>query len=166
MEPTTGNQSGTVSPLTDEEIGQIGGMPWDGVAGPQVIVDAGQEFADYPSFRHIDYVHNALQGLFTLRLTSRIDATEYENRVFAGAIAYLALGFERSGSVISPNTLRKERSNWKMLSFQKATHGTPELEQAKQQARVLLAGPVFRMELFLPRIRNRRPATSAVSGSK
>jgi hypothetical protein len=148
MEPAVGNQSGTVSPLTDQEIGQVGGLPWDGVPGPQVVVEGGKEFAEYQSFRHVDYVRNALDGLFTIRLTGRVDAEEYEKRVLAAAFAYLALGFERTGAKIDPATLSKERLRWKMLSFQKVFQGTPELEQAKVDARVMLPGDVYRLEFF------------------
>jgi hypothetical protein len=148
MEPTTGNQSGTVSPLTDQEIGQVGDLPWDGVPGPQVVTVGGQDFAEYASFRHVDYVRHALAGLFTLRLTARVDAKEYERRVLAAAFAYLALGFERTGAIIPATRLKPERTHWKMLSFQNVAHGTPELERARQDAQVLLAGDVYRIELF------------------
>jgi hypothetical protein len=150
MEPVMGNQSGTVAPLTDHEIGQIGDMPWDGVPGPTVVVENGVEFAEYASFRHVDFVRNALTGKFTLRLTARIDAPEYEQRVFAAALAYLALG---AGTTAHPRPialadLAGERAKWKMLSFQSAVHGAPELEQARQQAGVTFPGDVYRMELY------------------
>jgi hypothetical protein len=150
MEPSTGNQSGTVAPLTDQEIGQIGDMPWDGVPGPKVVVVNGQEFADYASFRHVDLVRNAVAGKLTLRLTARIDAREYENRVFAAALAYLALGAETATppAPIPPSRLARERARWKLLSFQKALHGSPELEQARQQAGLTFSGDVYRMELY------------------
>jgi hypothetical protein len=102
MEPVTGNQSGTVAPLTDQEVGQIGGVPWDGVPGPTVVTVDGQEFAEYASFQHVDYVRNALANLFTARLTGRVDATEYENRVLAAAFSYLVLGAERTGNATTP----------------------------------------------------------------
>jgi hypothetical protein len=148
LEPAVGFQSGTVSPLTDQEIGQIGGLPWDGVPGPRVVSDGGKEFAEFLSFRHVDYVRNALANLFTLRLTARVDAKEYEKRVLAAAFAYLALGFERTRAVIDPSTLRDERGNWKMLSFLSIPQGTPELERAKVEAGVILPGDVYRLEFF------------------
>src|SRR5262249_26070884 len=98
MEPSKGNESGTVSPLTDAEVGQIGGMPWDGVPGPRVVLGGGQEFAEFASFQHVDYVRNALERKFTLRLTARVDAPEYQRRVLALAFAYLVLGAERTGN--------------------------------------------------------------------
>jgi hypothetical protein len=149
MEPVVmGNQSGTVSPLTDQEIGQVGDFPWDGVKGPQVVVVGGKEYAEFASLRHVDYVRNAIDRLFTLRLTGRVDAIEYESRVAAAAYAYLALGFERTGKEIAPRRLRSERMQWKMLSFQEVAQGTPELEQAKLEAGVSLAEDVYRMEFF------------------
>jgi hypothetical protein len=148
MEPVDGFQSGTVSPLTDQEIGQVGGLPWDGVPGPQVVTADGKDFIEYLSFRHVDYVRNALANLFTIRLTGRVDAREYEQRTLAAAFAYLALGFERTGAVIKPGTLRRERLKWKILSFLTVAHGTPELERAKREAGVLLPGDVYRLELI------------------
>jgi hypothetical protein len=150
MEPITGSQSGTVAPLTDEEIGQIGDMPWDGVPGPRVIVDGRREFVEYRDSRHVDYVRNALANKFTLQLTSQVDAIEYENRIFAAALAYLAVGAARSksGAPINPSKLAKVRASLKMLSFRKVTHGTPDLEDAKRQAGVSLSGNVYRIELF------------------
>src|SRR5262249_39934577 len=87
MSPTTGNQDlrHTVAPLTDEDIGQGGGMPWDGVNGPVLVTIDGQEFAECEDFLHVDYVRHALDGRFTLRLTSQISALEYERRVRAVA---------------------------------------------------------------------------------
>jgi hypothetical protein len=150
MEPVTGNQSGTVAPLTDQEIGQIGDMPWDGVAGPTVVTVDGQEYAEYASFRHVDFVRNAMDGKLTLKLTARVDSIEYENRAFAAALAHLALGAEKKHppAPIKPGNLSRERPTWKMLSFQQAAHGAPEMEQARQQAGITLRGNVYRMEFF------------------
>ena len=58
----------TVSPLTDEEIGQIGNLPWDGVQGPRIVSNAQGEFAEYASFAHVDYVQNALEKKFLSEL--------------------------------------------------------------------------------------------------
>jgi len=162
MEPARGNQSGTVAPLTDEEIGQIGGLPWDGVPGPQVVSVGGQDFVEYASFQHVDYVHQALAGRFSLRLTSRIDVDEYKRRVLSSAFAHLALGFEHSGSEIDPATLKAERRNWKMLSFRRADQGSPELQQAILQSGLTLHGVVYRLEAFLP-LGSKPPAPGSVT---
>src|SRR5439155_23730650 len=154
MEPSTGSQSGTVSPLTDQEIGQIGGMPWDGVPGPRLVFDGGQEFAEYPSFQHVDYVRNALDRRFTLRMTARVDAPEYQRRVLALAYAYLALGAERTGDTTTPVVIRRrgrdgEAVFWKLFSFQVTPRGTPELQQAQLDAGTVLTGAaIYRLVLF------------------
>ena len=147
-EAPNANLSGTVAPLTDEEVGQIGDLPWDGVRGPRVVTVGGKSFAEFASFRHVDYVRNALDGLFTMRLLARVDAKEYQRRVLAAAFAYLALGFERTTKVIKPATLRRERAQWTMLSFRRVLQGDPELEKAKVDAKVLLPDRVYRMEFF------------------
>src|SRR5205807_9517933 len=46
----------TVAPLTDEEIGQVGSLPWDGNPGPKVVSINNQLFAECASFMHVDYV--------------------------------------------------------------------------------------------------------------
>lgn len=158
MEPATGHQSGTVSPLTDQEIGQIGDLPWDGVPGPRLVEVGGLRFAEYASFDHVDYVRNALDRKFTLRLTARVDSTEYERRVMALAYTYLALGAERTGNHQTPISLVNkkspqgmiigERRFWKLFSFQAVIRGSPELEQAQAEAGAVLTGPVYRLTLF------------------
>ena len=66
------NLSGTVIPMTDAEIGQVGGLPWDGVPGPREIVVDAAAVAEYNSFVHADYVRNALADKFSLRLTWKV----------------------------------------------------------------------------------------------
>src|SRR5216684_6294591 len=63
MSMHTGNPRlrGTVAPLTDEEIGQIGSLPWDGVPGPRVIQMNGQTFVEMASFLNVDYVASAVE---------------------------------------------------------------------------------------------------------
>ncbi len=148
MDPPVGGQEGTVSPLTDQEIGQIGGLPWDGVSGPKVVLVGAQEFAEYPNSRRVDYAQNAIQKRFSSALTGRITAREYQQRVLAASFAYLAMGFERTGTIITPSTLRSERSRWKMLSFKKADPSDIEFQTAKAQSGLLLSGDIFRIELF------------------
>jgi hypothetical protein len=158
MEPSRGNQSGTVAPLTDQEIGQVGDLPWDGVAGPSLVALDGHEFVEYASFQHVDYVRTALQGKLSLRLTARVDSAEYVSRVLAAAFAYLSLGAERTSPPrpMNPRRLADERSNWKMLSFRCVAQGSPELEQARQQAGLTMHGCVYRMEAYKPREQNEK----------
>src|SRR3954451_19273426 len=118
MDTAQANLSGTVIPLTDAEIGRVGGLPWDGVPGPQEIVVLGQPVAEYNSFVHADYVRNALADRFTIRLTAQVDFREYTNRILAMVYGYLALGKERKrdGETGPANpalgNLRGERDTW------------------------------------------------------
>lgn len=132
MEPAL--TSITVSPLTDEEIGQVGKVPWDGIAGPKVVTSGGSQMADYASFAHTDYVQSALDNKFSLALTSHIGVEEYQRRVLSTALAYKAVG--------------KSKEDWLLLSFQRVTPGDAELLQAQQQAKITLPGRSYRFELF------------------
>ena len=156
MEPATGHQSGTVSPMTDQEIGIVGNLTWDGVPPPRVVQEGGQNFADYANFDRVDYVKNALAGQFSMNLTARVDSTEYQQRVLAMAFAYLALGAERTGNKRTPVPIGDlkgssgpgERHFWKLLSFRSITHGDPELAQAEQDAQLTLMSNVYRCEFY------------------
>jgi hypothetical protein len=128
------NRYFTVSPLTDEEIGQIGTLPWDGAAGPKVVTSDGSEFAEYASFDHVDYVENALQSKFSLRVTSHVDLEEYQRRVLGMALAYHVLG--------------AQKIDWVVLSFRRVNPGTPELTTAQAAAGLTLPGRVYRFEVF------------------
>jgi hypothetical protein len=140
MSPHTGNRNlrGTVAPLTDEEIGQIGSLPWDGVPGPRVVHDGGQDFVEMASFLHVDYVTNAVENRFSNRLTSRIGAEEYQRRVLAAARVHWVL----SGGT----NVRPTRAQWLFLSFRSVLPGDPELQTAQNQAGHILKGPVYRVE--------------------
>jgi hypothetical protein len=144
------NLSGTVAPLTDAEIGRVGGLPWDGVPGPAEITVNGKAYAQYNSFLHADYVQNALDDRFSSRLTSKVDFVEYRNRVLAMAHVYLALGVERTSPAQNPalNELTKERKLWVVLSFTALLVGSAELTQAGLDAGVSLRGPIYRVTVF------------------
>ena len=149
MEPVPeANASGTVCPLTDEEIGQIGTTPWDGVGGPTVVRVGGQEFAEFPSFQHADYVQTALAGRFSMRLTARVEAEEYKRRVLAMALGHLVLHVERTGKAKLPKRLLDERSLWIVLSFMRTTLGMPGLIEAQAQASTILPGPSYSVVAF------------------
>jgi hypothetical protein len=137
----------TVSPLTDEEIG-INGQSWDGVPGPVRRVVGGERVVEYHDFAHADYVLNALDGKFSLALTGRIDGEEYRARVFAMARIYRA---------VRPAAPRA--GDWVVLSFRKVSAGNAELLAATQAAgsAPLLAGRIFRAELFRPGEEARHP---------
>ncbi|MDT4965739.1 MAG: hypothetical protein QOJ64_476 [Acidobacteriota bacterium] len=123
----------TVSPLTDEEIGQIGEIPWDGIPGPKIVTSGSTKFVEYSSLAHADYVQSALDNKFSLALTSHIGPEEYERRVLAMALAYKAV--------------RKKKSDWLLISFQRVTPGDTEFQQAQQQAKATLPGRPYRFEM-------------------
>jgi hypothetical protein len=132
----------TVAPLTDEEIGQVGSLPWDGNPGPKLVTMNGRLFAECESFFHLDYVQSALDGRFSLRLTAHVSAEEYERRVLAMALTYRVLG--------------GNRNSWFLLSFLRVLPGTPELQQAQADAATVLSGIVYRCEIF--RINSTQPS--------
>jgi flavin-dependent dehydrogenase len=145
------NLSGTVAPLTDAEIGSVGGLPWDGVPGPQEIVVAGQPVVEYNSFVHADYVTNALNDRFSIRLLSKVDFREYTSRILAMIYGYLALGVERTSAAENPalDDLSAERKTWVVLSFATITAGDPELTKAGMDTGTSPAGPIYRASAFL-----------------
>jgi hypothetical protein len=142
MEPTGNN---TVAPLTDEEVGQIGSLPWDGVPGPRIVQQGGEAFAEYLSFAHTDYVQNALDGLFTLAIIGKTGIEEYKDRVLSMALVNRELG--------------GQRGQWTVFSFRALSAGDPELQEANVQAGVLLRGPVYRFEMI------RKAAVESVPGN-
>ena len=155
MEPLAAGltQSGTVSPMTDEEIGRVGKLSWDGVPAPQIVTENGTDFADYANFDRVDFVRNALDGKFSINLTARVDSTEYQQRVFAMALTYLNLGAERIPDPSKRLPLDKERKLWKLLSFVSTIPGTPDLAQAEKEAGTTLSSDVYRCELYRPETR-------------
>jgi hypothetical protein len=126
---------GTVAPLTDEEVGQIGTLPWDGVSGPKVVSFNGEEFVECASFLHVDYVRSALEGRFTLRLTSQVGEGEFRARMTALRLAHRATGRGRNSTFV--------------LSFRAILTGDPELQRAQLDTSTVLQGPVFRVETVL-----------------
>ncbi len=122
----------TATPLTDEEIGSVGDLPWDGVPGPRAV---GDDEVEYATFEFVDYVQIALDNRFTLALTGRVDLLEYEARVLVAARSYIALD-------VDPNT-----REWSLLSF-RAVDGQSagELGEAETQTGVTLAGNRYRLE--------------------
>ena len=122
----------TATPLTDEEIGIVGSLPWDGIPGPVMV---GAARVEYANFDFVDYVQTALDSRFTLALTGRVDVVEYEARVLAAVRAYKALG------VASPRSERR----WTVLSFLTVDPSDAELAAAQAEAGLVLAGPFFRL---------------------
>jgi len=134
-----GTTSGTIAPLTDEELGQSGSLPWDGIPGPRIVMRDGQRLVELPEFLHADYVRQAVQNRFSIRLTSRITVREYQNRILAVSRVYSALG--------GVGDISRLRDDWLVLSFRSVATGDDVLEQAQTQAGALLKGAVYRVEL-------------------
>jgi hypothetical protein len=117
----------TVSPLTDEEIGIVGTMPWDGVKGPVRIRTGAASVVEFTDIDYADYVDQALAGRFTAALTSRIDLVEYCNRVHSMALVYGALGIELPPEVGSDGKkvsffermqlFLRAKAEWNVLSY-------------------------------------------------
>ena len=141
VSPHTGNSNllGTVAPMTDEEIGQVGNLPWDGIPGPKIVSINGVEFAECASFLHVDYIESALNSLFSVRLTSRVDAPEYERRVLTMGLAYRAIA--------GTGNISAARNSHYILSFQSVSSGNSELQDAIQQTNTIVGNTVFRIDL-------------------
>ncbi len=137
MSPNTGNPGlrATVAPLTDEEIGQVGGLPWDGVVGPKISTFGGVEFLDCEKFLHVDYVKNALEGRFTPRLTTQVSSEEYRLRMQAIARSYVIVGDDRNLRFV--------------VSFRKVSMGDPELQRAQLDTSTVWTGEVYRIDMIL-----------------
>jgi hypothetical protein len=144
MEPRAENTLQTTCPLTDEEIGQSGLLPWDGVAGPRVVVHEGKEYAEFADFHHVDYVQNALEGKFSMHLLAKVDSREYEMRVLAMAAVH---------STLESNA--KHWRNWIVLSFRVVSPSVlgdveqlKAMRQAVKAARIVWGGPIYRFEMI------------------
>jgi hypothetical protein len=136
----------TVAPLTDEEIGIVGGLPWDGVPGPRLVRIGDDDIVDYPSLDHTDYVANSLGGAFTLALTGAIQEHEYQARVLAMARVYDALGVDTERPFFE---VVRAKAQWSVLSFRGMDPADPAAVTASGQAGVGLTTPLYRVEVFL-----------------
>ncbi|BAY49512.1 hypothetical protein SAMD00079811_71410 [Scytonema sp. HK-05] len=127
----------TVSPLTDEEIGQTGNLPWDGIPGPRRVTQNGKNLIEYADLAHADYVESSLQKKFSLSLTGRVDVREYEARVLAMAKVYEVLN-------ITPD----QRGQWSVFSFRQVQPTDSELKQAQTQTGTTVVGSIYRFEIY------------------
>ena len=128
----------TVSPMTDEEIGQNGNLPWDGVVGPKVMNTQDKDQIEYVDFDYVDYVGNMLENKFTLKLTSQVDISKYESRIMALSIVYRSI-----------KSLFNPKLEWRVLSFKEISSNDPELEDAKTQTGgSVLNGDIYRIEVY------------------
>jgi hypothetical protein len=146
-----GNVNGTVVPLTDAEIGQIGGLPWDGVPGPRVVDVGGEKKVEYAAFLNADYVRLALQNRFSIRHTARLTAEDYQSRIIASCRVYNVLA--------ELGDLLEARNQWLMLSFVKVEAGNTALQHAQTEAGHILAGDVYGVKMC--RMSNQRERVNA-----
>jgi hypothetical protein len=134
-----GNTNGTIAPLTDEEIGQSGTLPWDGISGPKEVTINGEPFIEFTSFLNADYVRQAVQNRFSIRLTARIAVEEYQARILAACRIYSVLA--------GLGDLKSERNKWLMLSFREVSSGDSNLQAAQSEAGIILPGKVYAARL-------------------
>lgn len=132
----------TIVPITDEEIGMVGQLPWDGVRGPSVVQKDGKEYAQYLLRYYADYVGLVLSKKFTLALTGKVSLTEYCNRTRGMARAYVA---SELMVVLDDEGKRMggDARNWVVLSFRKVPARDAEVTQAVEKTKYKLADPNF-----------------------
>jgi len=135
----------TATPLTDEEVGSSGDLPWDGVPGPKPVTNGAA--LEYASFDHVDYVQSALEGLFSLALTGKVAANEFAGRVLAMVRAYAALGV----SV-------QQDGDWTVVSFRELAADDQELRTAEREAGVRLRARRYRFAFAQRRSQQPNPA--------
>jgi hypothetical protein len=146
----------TIVPLTDEEIGMDGGIPWDGVQGPQFVQYQGMKRVLYSEFDHTDYIDNIFKNQLTAFYTARINAYDYKARVHSMALIYWALGIDIA------YYLRKYKDHlealihivdakavWAVFSFKKIARDHSELKQAQRKTSTQLEpGEVHRYQVY------------------
>lgn len=128
----------TVSPLTDEEIGKTGHLPWDGVYGPKSRIVNGKECIEYTKIEYADYVENAVNNKFSLSLTGQVDVKEYQERILSMFRVYKAM-----------NINKDEKGLWSVFSFRKVTLPNKEFKEAQEQTGI--SEPmdnVYRFEIY------------------
>jgi hypothetical protein len=130
-----GRSNGVIAPMTDEEIGQSGTLPWDGIPGPRQMSVDGRPFVEFASFLNADYVRQALQNRFSIRLTARVGVEEYQARILTACRMYSVLA--NLGDFV------QARDEWLMLSFRDVSSGDPELQAAQSDAGIVLTGKIY-----------------------
>jgi hypothetical protein len=145
-----GNTSGTIAPLTDEEIGQQGSLPFDGIAGPRIVMENGARFVELAKFLNTDYVRQGVQNRFSIRLLSRISVEEYRSRILSICRVYSV--------VAGLGDFSRIRDTLLVLSFRLISSGDAELQEAQTQAGTVLNGAVYRVELCANLLKNEAKA--------
>jgi hypothetical protein len=140
----------TVCPLTDEEIGSTGNLPWDGYNGPK-LSNTDKDVAEYYKSEYVDYVAKTLEKRFTLSLTGKIDISEYKLRILSMAKTFRSLQKLRS------NIGTRLKDTWPVLSFKKVQLEDTEVQSAQSQSGETLQGDIYRVEIFRTEQRVNQP---------
>ena len=141
------NYPPTVVPLTDEELGQVGNIPWDGIKGPKVIKHQNKEYAEYLKDEYADYVLNTLENKFSLALVGRVGFNEYRSRLFSQLRVYKILRTEDL------------KNRYRLLSFRRILQTDAETVEAQKKTGKKLndSSFLYRFEMFKPRARIPHP---------
>jgi hypothetical protein len=143
----------TTVPLTDEENGISGDLPWDGYHGPRLVTAGDQLMLEYTPIDCADYLASAVQGRFSIALTSRIHLQEYGRRVLSIMRAYEAARarFLLEGGGVSFG------GYWKVASFRHTDLSDAALDAAPPEMRGLLSDSDYLFALTLCRIPKSAP---------
>jgi len=142
----------TITPLTDQEIGLLEEPAWDGISAPRA--DFSKGVVSYLSLDNSDYVREALNRRFTVRLTRLIDTKEYAARTWAMLRVYRALGVDVDRPLQNDEArgaLIQEKCRWAVLSFRRPLPRDRE-EQAQAEAATgrKLAESLYRFVVYHP----------------
>lgn len=129
----------TATPLLDATIGQDGGKPWDGVAGPKIL-DKRRRIVEYSDLAYADYVKTSLENGFDLSTIGTMTPQEYLARTVVMARAYQVLGANST----------EEKVKFTVLSFKNADFkNDAELKKAlKKTTSELSSAHSYRFEIF------------------
>jgi len=83
---------------------------------------------------HVDYVQQALEERFTLRLTGRVSSEEYARRMMTMGLVYELIGGDRNDRFV--------------LSFRTVAAGDAELQNAQIDASAVLPGAAYRVDVI------------------
>jgi hypothetical protein len=122
----------TVIPLRDSENGQTGETSWDGQIGPRLVTVNGCQAVEYTAYEYSDYTRNALAGRLSLSVTGHISREEYQQRILAMHLAYIAIGA----------ITRELQGRWAVLSFIRVVQPDSALTLAESEAGTQLDGEV------------------------
>jgi len=131
----------TTTPLTDDVIGQNGGVPWDGIRGPW-IDPRKPKTVYFNALAYGDYVKTALNGGFRYDLVATMTSQEYAARTLVMARIYAA----------QKAFTRAQKIQWSIFSFVKVTttskKAQPWLDAAAKAGITLNPDYLYECKLF------------------